>query len=39
MIDAGVTHRTLIRQHGFTKAEIDRAILAHVGRMEDDREG
>jgi hypothetical protein len=39
MIDAGASHGTLIRQHGYTRAEVDRAILAHVGRLDPDYEG
>ena len=39
MIDAGVTHRTLIRQHGYTRYEVDRAIRAHVGSVDDELDG
>ena len=35
MIDAGLSHRTIVRQHGFTRTEIDRAIKAHTGGLTD----
>ena len=35
MIDAGVSHGTIVRQHGFTRSEIDRAIKAHTGGLSD----
>jgi hypothetical protein len=28
MIDAGVSHGSIVRQHGYTRTEIDRAIKA-----------
>ena len=36
MIDAGVSHGTIVRQHGFSRAEVDRAIAAHTGGVNDD---
>ena len=35
MIDAGVSHGAIVRQHGFTRTEIDRAIKAHTGDLTD----
>lgn len=35
MIDAGESYRTIIRQHGFTRAEVDRALLAQTGGRSD----
>lgn len=35
MIDAGLSHGTIVRQHGFTRAEVDRAISAHTGGVTD----
>lgn len=32
MVDAGVSHRTLIRKHGYTELKVDRAIMASGGR-------
>jgi hypothetical protein len=35
MIDAGVPHRTIVRQHGFTRAEVDGAIRALTGGVTE----
>lgn len=35
MIDAGVSHGAIVRQHGFTRTEINRAIKAHTGDLTD----